>query len=236
MIKTITVGDLHGLTTWKSIVPEDYDKIIFIGDYVDSFYHSDKEIENNLLDVIEFKKTYPKKIVLLLGNHDIQYLFSYNKYGCSGFRLHMYTVLHSIFNEERELFLPIYVMKNEDFTYIWSHAGLHENWYWDRFYPYVKQNKLEDLKLEEQIESAFLQEAYVLFQVGHLRGGFESVGGIFWADRTLTAEKPLEGYHQIVGHSKVKDIIQNDKDFYTSIIFIDCLEEKEDKFYKLDIY
>jgi len=68
-MKIISVGDLHGNNIWKTIDPELYDKIIFVGDYTDSFHLTDSAILDNLLDLIEFKKSYPDKVFLLLGNH-----------------------------------------------------------------------------------------------------------------------------------------------------------------------
>ena len=46
-IKILTIGDIHGKSVWNEIIPENYDKIIFVGDYVDSFYDSDITIINN---------------------------------------------------------------------------------------------------------------------------------------------------------------------------------------------
>ena len=53
MKKTIVIGDIHGRDIWKSIVAqENPDRVIFIGDYFDSFniesvtqQHNFKEIE-----------------------------------------------------------------------------------------------------------------------------------------------------------------------------------------------
>ena len=75
-MKTITIGDIHGRSDWQEIDPANYDKIIFVGDYVDSFTVSDIDIITNLLNIIQFKKDNMNKVVLLLGNHDLQYLFS----------------------------------------------------------------------------------------------------------------------------------------------------------------
>ena len=37
-MKTIAIGDIHGLSIWKDIInKENPDKVIFIGDYFDSF-------------------------------------------------------------------------------------------------------------------------------------------------------------------------------------------------------
>ena len=38
ILKTITVPDVHGHDYWKEINPDKYDKIIFIGDYMDAPY------------------------------------------------------------------------------------------------------------------------------------------------------------------------------------------------------
>jgi predicted phosphodiesterase len=34
-MKWITIGDIHGRDNWKSIDITQYDKVIFMGDYVD---------------------------------------------------------------------------------------------------------------------------------------------------------------------------------------------------------
>jgi len=148
----------------------------------------------------------------------------------------MYPSLHAIFNDKKKLFQASYLIQNEDFDYLWTHAGVHSGWYKQSFYPkFIRRVGIEDQKIDEQIETAFLDEEYSLFQVGHLRGGYESVGGIFWADKRLTSQKPLARYHQIVGHTKVSEIQIVDIDFYTSITYVDCLQDKHD-FYKLEIY
>ena len=73
-MRYITIGDIHGRDDWQAINIRNYDKIIFIGDYVDSFEKSDFAILENLKKIISLKKRHPDKVVLLLGNHDVQYL------------------------------------------------------------------------------------------------------------------------------------------------------------------
>ena len=236
-MKTISIGDIHGKIIWKLIDPNLYDKIIFVGDYVDDWNYSDEIMLNNLLDIIEFKKKYPDKVVLILGNHDIQYLFSYGKYGCSGFRPSMAGAAHMIFNENKKLFQASFSHNTEEGEYLWTHAGAHQGWYDFSFVPdFIKPHKLEDIKLEYQLEAALLSGGEPIFDIGHRRGGNKSVGGIFWADKALTADKPLKGYHQIVGHSKVKKITTIDVSYHTSITYIDCLGSDEGTFYELNLY
>ena len=84
-MKVIAIGDLHGKDCWKEVDFSRFDKVIFLGDYTDSFSETDEEIFTNLREIVHLKKTNREKFVLLLGNHDVQYLhFPY--YNCSGFR------------------------------------------------------------------------------------------------------------------------------------------------------
>lgn len=82
------IGDVHGKSWWKSLVKDidEVDMIVFLGDYVDSYNISDEQIINNLLDIIEFKKSYEDKVILLLGNHEYNYISPYIGY-CSGYRM-----------------------------------------------------------------------------------------------------------------------------------------------------
>jgi predicted MPP superfamily phosphohydrolase len=71
-MRIIAIGDLHGKDCWLTIDPDKYDKIIFVGDYVDASDISREKIVENLEQVIAFKLKHPEKVELLLGNHDIQ--------------------------------------------------------------------------------------------------------------------------------------------------------------------
>ena len=83
-MKTVTWGDLHGHDNWKITNPADYDLIIFLGDYVDSHVLDDKTIITNFNEIIRFKKKYPHKVKLLIGNHETSYLLP--AYRASGYR------------------------------------------------------------------------------------------------------------------------------------------------------
>ena len=116
-MKIITIGDIHGEKSWskhldKNYLISNFDKIVFIGDYVDSFYLKDHEIYETLLEIIEFKKTYPDNIVLLFGNHDIQYLLGTKGNGCTGYRPSMWLQLNELFTQNRNLFQLAFQVKN----------------------------------------------------------------------------------------------------------------------------
>jgi len=228
-MKFLSIGDIHGHDFWKGLVlnPSDFDVIVFVGDYVDSFEKSNDTIKNNLLDIIEFKKTYPDKVILLLGNHDIQYALnspasSQMNYHCSGYRPEMHFDLYDIFHENKDLFQAAYQYEN----YIWTHAGIHRGWY-QTFIAKFKSMFPEFVgNISEQINEAYYFEFKSLFDVGYLRWGMQKVGGIFWADKQETWLKPLKNYHQICGHTHVDTIKSVEyKKFNCSVTYIDTENE-----------
>lgn len=200
-MKAIAVGDLHGKRDWETIDPTACDRIIFLGDYVDAFVVPDGPMRENLENLIAFKKKFPEKVILLIGNHDLQYLeWPEPAFICSGFRPQMQTILTAIFQENRELFQVAYQIKN----YLFTHAGLTKQFYeqnkrmFDFYYPdggdFAHQlNAIQDHGL--------MKEKRKLHNVGYDRGG-KGLGGITWVDKNEFNEKNLlPGIHQIVGHT-----------------------------------
>ncbi|WP_448698262.1 metallophosphoesterase [Mucilaginibacter sp. AW1-3] len=139
-MKHIIIGDLHSRDSWRGIYIRHYDKVVFLGDYVDSFDLSDFAILENLKRVIDLKKRYPEKVVLLLGNHDVQYMH-YPHYQCSGFRQSMQTDLTRLFNSNRSLFQMAY----QQGRYIFTHAGITNAWY----HEFLRLPLLEQLREPE---------------------------------------------------------------------------------------
>jgi 3',5'-cyclic AMP phosphodiesterase CpdA len=218
-MKHLIIGDLHGKDRWKDIQINHYDKIIFLGDYVDHWTLPDRFIYQNLQDIIALKKQNPEQIELLLGNHDVQYLH-YPHYLCSGFRPTMQRSLTALFNENRDLFKVAYQQQN----YLISHAGVTNRWHKD----FLELRLIQQIKDEQDTVADLLNKAeqtaqrWILHQAGSSRGG-EGPGGITWADRKDLIADMLDGYHQIVGHtviSKVEVVNQENK----SATFIDVLD------------
>ena len=140
MAKVLIVGDIHGRNNWELVrYLTGVDKIVFVGDYVDSYDKKDVEIYHNLKEIIQFKLDYPDKVELLLGNHDIQYIFSPH-FQCSGFRPHMLPYIKALFDEYIDLFNIAYQTDNHLFT----HAGVTNAWLaWARDFI-VKYGLLDD--------------------------------------------------------------------------------------------
>ncbi len=235
-MKIVSIGDIHGLDVWKTFedIPQlisgtftpNYDYYVFVGDYVDSFDKTNIDILNNLNEIINFKKKYPQNVILLWGNHDIQYFTSFGEHGCTGFRPEAYFDLHEIFRKNKDMFQLGFQIDN----YLWTHAGVHMGWYKYDF-PYKSQNVADDLNF------AFLENNKSIFNVGFRRGGLYNVGGPLWADKSETSKKPLYEYHQIVGHTRIitGEIQTINKNKNTSITFIDVLEDNGAKPYIINI-
>ena len=127
-MKIVVIGDIHGRTIWKRIVDNNQDatKIVFIGDYVDSFDISGIEQLDNLQEIIKFKTDNPDKVVLLVGNHDYQYWPGSPDIGnYSGYQPTMYYSFYQLFNDNRKLFQMVYV---DNYDNWYSHAGFTKTW------------------------------------------------------------------------------------------------------------
>jgi hypothetical protein len=228
-MKILNIGDLHGKNILKYINPDKYDKIIFVGDYMDSYDIPPMEQIKVLKDIIQFKIDNIDKVELLIGNHDIQYYLPDSKIHlvrASGYNSMIKLEVHNIFMEHKELFKIAYQHKN----YIWTHAGIHRGWYNDYFKKFDTKETLAD-----SLNKEFEFENPVLWYCSYIRGGYKKVGGILWADKIETWKKPLKNYHQIVGHTRVDNVVNHNIDENTSVTYIDCLDKNKLNFYVLNL-
>ncbi|SOD98559.1 metallophosphoesterase [Spirosoma fluviale] len=224
-MKLLTISDLHGRTVWKEANIDQYDRVIFLGDYTDSHIFDNETIFKNLLDIIWLKHQNPHKVVLLIGNHDAQYLhFPY--YRCSGFREGAKAELSSLFGMNASLFQ----IAHQEGDYLFSHAGVTKKWL--AHFLVKTGNELNECTFGYNL-AGLLNEAHrqeerfrsLLFDVGPKRGGVNAFGGPIWADRSETSTDFLMGFQQVVGHTPVSDFstIYGDSG---SITYTDVLQTK----------
>jgi hypothetical protein len=140
--------------------------------------------------------------VLLLGNHDVQYLH-FPQHQITGFRPTMQPELTALFNKNRQLFQMAYQRGNDIFT----HAGITNSWYNE----FIRLPILEDIR-EENDNIAYLinkventTQRFLLYATSIYRGGYSN-GSFLWADYKETSVDMLNGYQQVVGHTQVHDI------------------------------
>lgn len=217
---------------WDEFPYMEYDKIIFVGDYVDSYDLSNVEILHNLKEIIWFKKNLPDKVILLIGNHDIQY-FIPNEI-CSGYRAEMKPDLEDLFNSNIGLFKIAHQELDKDGKpWIWTHAGITEGWLKEvrtevynkfyRFYEFVKD--IEENNIDELLNVLFDLRNGVLFNIDAHSGGFNLWAGPVWVRPQILNEFCLKGWNQIVGHTRQKDIKEVDLETH-KIYYIDCLDSE----------
>jgi hypothetical protein len=279
--KILTIGDIHGLENWKSKLfgnqlkfehwkreiqsrskdsleeeypLNDYHRIIFIGDYVDSFTISDDKILQNLRDIILLKREYPEKIILLIGNHDVQYID--NDHFCSGYRGTMRFDLHQTFNENLDLFqmahyeeIPL-LEGRRNRKVLWTHAGVTQGWLNDldrsafyntkhRFYEILKDNQTD--RIDQKLQLAWALRLTPIFAVDSYSGGSSSWAGPIWVRPHILSYENLTGIDQIVGHTPKSTIIkmmippkdvESNPENQDLLVLTDCLEHGDESYYE----
>jgi len=230
-MRTITIGDIHGLDSWKGIDQDKFDFVIFLGDYVDSFNLADEPMMTNFREIIAFKKAYPDKVILLLGNHEASYLDRMYRVA-KGFRRSISDEVKLLLQKNAQLFQLVYQYRN----YLWSHAGICQKFYDLK----IKPNMLDsDGNLAATLERLYHERYYPIFEVGPERGGSSKhIGGPLWLDKSKLISNPLKGYHQIVGHTPVTSLehyhpYPTDPD--TSVTLCDCVERGDGGFFEFEI-
>lgn len=227
--KIIIVPDVHGRVFWKEIkkLPKEQ-KIIFLGDYLDPYlweFDCNPELESeasdktillgcieNFKEIIEFKKSNPKNIILLLGNHCIKY-FSLG-YDTCRVDSRNYKEIFNLYNDNKKLFDIAYKWGNTLFT----HAGVSKTW--------LKSNGLEDKITSENVEvylnnmcqAAQWKEPIFglggirncnytpLSDIGYSRGGDCPSGSCVWADiRDVLSDPAFPELKQVFGHTQLEE-------------------------------
>jgi predicted phosphodiesterase len=227
MKKILSIGDIHGSNAWKRNFLEEegkvvlqgpsIDKVIFVGDYVDSFSYTDEEIRQNLLDIIDFKQRYPDRVILLIGNHDIQYMNPGPISRCSGYRPSMMHDLYDIFKTHRSLFQFSHLEEDVDGDRVlWTHAGVTNGWYGEllvsvrnenyRFKNIFAEILNREHRIDEILNLAFESNIDLIYNVDEDSGGTDLYASPIWVRPETLMKDLIYGYDQVVGHTPMKDI------------------------------
>lgn len=228
-MRIIAFGDIHGRDIWEMIVAKnDYNKVVFIGDYLDSRegISLQKQIDN-FKNILAFKRANMDKVVLLTGNHDYHYLKTTNE------KYSLYQPLMKINIRElldkaiEENLLQICYTYND---IIFTHAGVTKTW--------CKANDIDLNNLEKSINDLFRNKPNAFsFESGcktSLNGDDISQSPIWVRPRSLYVDK-IPNYTFIVGHTtndtisglngcrKVYDPKSETMIETTGVVFIDTL-------------
>ena len=229
-MRFLLLPDIHGRKFWEKPCKDisQYDKVIFIGDYVDpyAFEHiSVPDAIDNMQNIIDLKKNYPDKVILLLGNHCMPY-FSDEYYRMHRFHSRHSSIyhdqIHDLYNDNKNLFQLAYASGDILFT----HAGVTSTWF--EYELEVKEhdpNKIAD-EINGMLSS--MEGIQKLFMVSSCRGGWDSFSSCIWADIkefiNEDKERPLGDIKQVFGHS-----LQAYYDMNYDIIYGDILEFTNNK-------
>lgn len=149
-MKIVAVGDTHGRSNWKIVAHTvEFDKMVFVGDYFDSFDIDGETQVKNFIDIIEFKEKFPEKVVLLLGNHDCHYLPSWRNIEeeYSGFQPYMKHHIGYYLLANMHHLQMAYMYSNHLFT----HAGVTKTWL----------NSTMGLKPDEKVDFGVRIDEYI---------------------------------------------------------------------------
>ena len=205
----IILGDSHARPIAIDIIElhlKTAHKIILLGDYVDPYNQiapiSDKKVVSHLKKVIDYKKQYPNKFILLLGNHDIHYV--HPDLRCTRYNYKIATELRELYTENWDLFDISHQIDN----YLFTHAGVCMKWldaHWLKLEVFGLKPDYSNINqdLKDVHGSKWF---YILHEVGSVRfnpNEYPKVsGGPTWCDKSEGRDDYLPGFHQYVGHSQ----------------------------------
>jgi len=226
-MKTIILGDTHGRSNWKlAIHQEQPDRIIFIGDYFDSFDIPGVEQIHNFKEIIQYKENNPQiEVALLIGNHDHHYFPEIGYTGTSGYQSGIAPSITQVIDENRHHLQMAYGFGD----YLFTHAGVSPI-YMDQVFGsdgWSKESIVVDLN--------------ELFKYKPKAFGFNGFDG--YGDNTtqtpiwirpgslMSANKKHDkglkkDYIQIVGHTQMKQLDLKGSDKFTGgrYYFIDTMD------------
>lgn len=209
-MRIIIVPDVHGRTFWRKCknLINSVDKIIFLGDYLDPYIDIDGIFPHEALtefkEILEFKKNYPDKVILLLGNHDLHYWPQYkNIWGCRRDNANFDDISY-LFISNINLFQISYKIDK----YLFTHAGVQQGWL-DTINGKKKVRITTAFKLDKEYNIDNLNDLLydchdALWMISRERGGRDLYGSCVWADiyeHLSYFRDPLLNYYQIFSHS-----------------------------------
>ena len=222
MGKIAVVGDVHGRVFWTDVCSrvEDFDKIVFLGDYVSPYPHegiSNERAIEVFKEVLDFKKENSDKVILLIGNHDLTY---FNTDICECRTDHKnWDLLNKMYADNLDLFGLAWETEINGKRYFFSHAGVRKGWLKCVAGEWFKWDDIDKLPSADMFNNAFhkrysgdvddvLHETfeYLIGVYSKYRGwGGWDYGSIVWADIREYNEPEFDDVVFVCGHTQLKN-------------------------------
>ena len=186
-MKIAVIPDQHQHTHWKKIIPriDEFDKIIFLGDYFDDWKNKWPHQMTNFLSIIKFKKENLEKVDLLWGNHETSY---YHDEQCSGYQYEHYFEIVEVLRKNKNLLEVVSIYDK----WIFCHAGVSEAW--------MKCAAITDVN---SINDLFKERPNYFRWVGPHGAGDNYNEGPLWIRPNALMANAVDNYHQCVGHTEL---------------------------------
>jgi len=198
--KLLALGDIHGRDSWEDIINSNNpDEILFIWDYFDSKRDISWDFQlQNFRKILELKKRFWKKVILLVWNHEFHYLDAAQR-KWPGYNLEWSTDIQKIIlksiNKER---LQLSKLVGD---ILFTHAWVTNMW-----------RKDHDIAINN-IEKS-------LNKVLHRRPGIlDNDGSPVYVRPPEVLSSPIK-YRQVVWHTPSQNVIFHQ---WGSLIQMDCL-------------
>jgi hypothetical protein len=225
-MKTLVIPDVHqDLAGVRKIFQlenlESFDEVIFLGDWLDSFHEppkvsSFKDTCLFLRDLVWNNKS--NKMVFLVGNHDLAYIYNNKKsgyssivpsltYWCSGVTKNKIGTFRQVFHDKSlkdDWFINNFKIAHKSQGWIFSHAGMV-----NRQIPYGHTiDKVIDEVLPDvwaNFRNTLHSKNALISAVGTVRGGQDNTGGLLWLDYYSEFFPSADIGKQVFGHSHVPE-------------------------------
>lgn len=203
----IICADIHGRTFWKEAIEkkDEDEKIIFLGDYMEPY--SDEGITHdmaysNFLEILEYKKNHMDDCILILGNHDFACI---DKDMISCRHDYLNEIRNKkVYTENMDLFDLTYSIDVNEKKYVFSHSGIHKEWFDSIKKDDMNENEQPWDYLNRKFKEDYESLLGYLNIYSHYRGWtYTRYGSCIWADcREWDIKIPeYDGVYQIFGHT-----------------------------------
>ena len=210
MAKILVIGDVHQkVDRLKQALAYEHlaDYTVFIGDYFDDF-------EDNVYEAMGMawwlrdNLDQPNRVILL-GNHDFQYMLPEYTVYCSGFTGYKHEAINKVLTPDDWKKFEYFHSHESDvngdtINYWFSHAGITRLWFEHPVLGTTPDTINENISKVKTAVETRNREWDCVWAADRFRGGRHKKGGLLWND--WDNNDFFENTTQIVGHTPQRNI------------------------------